>query len=181
MVLFEYEGQTYYNLPNFLKHQTINRPTQTTFPTLELDGVTLLTEYSLSVHAQLSANKKEEKRKEEKRKEEKDDFVMTYSRECPKLPQIRTLTDSRKKAIGLFKKTYTLKDFEEVCRIANTCDFLLGVNDRGWKADFDFLIKVNNAVKVLEGKYSNNAKSQTNNTYKDNTGQYSNLSSFYSN
>ena len=45
--------------------------------------------------------------------------------------------------------------------------FYYGVNDRGWKADFDFLIKVNNAVKVLEGKYSNNNanKARTNNPF----------------
>ena len=53
------------------------------------------------------------------------DYIDTYSRECFKLPQIKTVTDSRKKAIGLFGKTYTLKDWEEVCKIANNCDFLL--------------------------------------------------------
>ena len=67
-----------------------------------------------------------EKEKEiEKDKKNVDDFVAIYSRECFNLPKIRTVTDSRKKAIGLFKKTYTLKDWEEICRIANTCDFLL--------------------------------------------------------
>ena len=58
-------------------------------------------------------------------KETVADYIGTYSRECFKLPQIKIVTDSRKKAIGLFKKTYTLKDWEEVCKIANNCDFLL--------------------------------------------------------
>lgn len=35
VVLFKYDGQTYYNLPNFLKHQTINKPTKSTFPHVE--------------------------------------------------------------------------------------------------------------------------------------------------
>ncbi len=129
VILYEYEGQKYYNLPNFLKHQTINRPTQTTFPTLNLENITLLTEDSLSAHTQLSAKRKEEKRKEEeiedKGKEDIVDYIDTYSRECFNFPKIKTVTDSRKKAIGLFKKTYTLKDWEEVCKIANNCDFLL--------------------------------------------------------
>lgn len=54
-----------------------------------------------------------------------DDFVATYTLHCPNLPQIRTVTDSRKKAIGNFKKTYTLKDWEEVCKKASESDFLL--------------------------------------------------------
>ena len=40
--------------------------------------------------------------------------------------------------------------------IKKICDssFCNGENDRGWKADFDFLIKPDTATKVLEGKYS---------------------------
>jgi hypothetical protein len=42
VVLFRYDGQTYYNLPNFLKHQTINKPTKSTFPHIDDKGVELL-------------------------------------------------------------------------------------------------------------------------------------------
>lgn len=42
VVLYKYEEQTYYYLPNFLKHQTINKPTETDFPRLETNGVVLL-------------------------------------------------------------------------------------------------------------------------------------------
>ena len=35
VVLFKYDVQTYYNLPNFLRHQTINKPTKSTFPHIE--------------------------------------------------------------------------------------------------------------------------------------------------
>jgi hypothetical protein len=42
---------------------------------------------------------------------------------------------------------------EAVCKAAAT-PFCLGLNDRGWKADFDWLIANDtNAAKVLEGKY----------------------------
>ena len=59
------------------------------------------------------------------RKNKVNDFIDTYSQKCPKLPQIRTITDSRKRAITLFSKTYTLKDWEEVCEKASESDFLL--------------------------------------------------------
>ena len=84
-----------------------------------------------------------------------DPFVDIFNRECLKLPKIRTLTDKRKTKIKTFLKTFSLNDWSEICKIANANNFLSGTNDRGWKADFDFLINVNNAVKVLEGKYGN--------------------------
>lgn len=31
----------------------------------------------------------------------------------------------------------------------------MGKNDRGWKADFDFLMRVDKATSILEGKYEN--------------------------
>lgn len=35
------------------------------------------------------------------------------------------------------------------------CPFLLGVNQRGWRADFGFLTNAGNVQKFLEGKYEN--------------------------
>lgn len=32
IVLFKYDEQAYYYIPNFLKYQTINKPTKSTFP-----------------------------------------------------------------------------------------------------------------------------------------------------
>ena len=32
--------------------------------------------------------------------------------------------------------------------------FWYGENDRGWKADFDFIIKTDKAIGILEGKYN---------------------------
>lgn len=63
------------------------------------------------------------------------------------------LTDKRKDNIRKFLKEYTLQDFEKVCTLANQNEFLTGKNDRNWKADFDFLIRVDKATNILEGKY----------------------------
>ena len=46
----------------------------------------------------------------------------------------------------------------EVIKQAAKSDFLNGRNDRGWIADFDWLMRPNNFVKVLEGNYNNNDK-----------------------
>jgi len=42
IALYEMSGQTYYMLPNFLKHQTINKPTKSMFPSINDDGVVVL-------------------------------------------------------------------------------------------------------------------------------------------
>lgn len=97
-------------------------------------------------------NKKEVKEKEEKRVRIKN----IYNSICTKLPQIQKITEKREKAIDKFIKEFTEEQFEQICNIANSTDFLIGKNDRKWKADFDFLMRVDKATSVLEGKYSSN-------------------------
>ena len=89
-------------------------------------------------------------------------YVDKYHQRCTKLPKLRVLTDKRKGYIKTFTKTFTLEQFEEICDKANRSDFLTGKNDRGWKADFDFLLRIDKATAILEGgKYAN--KNENNN------------------
>ena len=53
-------------------------------------------------------------------------------------------------------KQYFNEDYEEwnkfLRRIAKI-PFLWGENDRGWKADFNWVLNENNYAKIIEGKY----------------------------
>ena len=80
-------------------------------------------------------------------------FVDTYNTQCFNLSSVLKVTDKRKKAIASFLKQLTFEDFENACIKANNNPFLTGKNDRGWKADFDFIIKPDNAAKIIEGSY----------------------------
>lgn len=94
----------------------------------------------------------------EKIKREKKDYQQIadmYHTLCPSFPKIRSLSDSRKKAIKARMNTYTLDDFQTLFRNAEASSFLKGQNDRNWTADFDWLINGANMTKVLEGKYQN--------------------------
>ena len=71
------------------------------------------------------------------------------------MPQVQKLTDKRNTAIDKFVKEFTEEQFEQICRIANSTDFLIGKNDKGWKADFDFLMRIDKATNIIEGKYNN--------------------------
>lgn len=104
-----------------------------------------------------NANKvKENKENKNKEKENKRNKIKEiYNTICTNLPQVQKLTDKRNQAIDKFIKEFTEEQFKEICEIANSTDFLLGKNDRGWKADFDFLMRVDKSTGILEGKYNN--------------------------
>lgn len=96
----------------------------------------------------------------EKEKEKIDcqQIADLYNTICVSFPSIRTLSDSRKKAIKARLNTYTLDDFKTVFQNAEASSFLKGGNDRNWIANFDWLIKDANMAKVLEGNYANKPK-----------------------
>lgn len=81
-------------------------------------------------------------------------FADTYNSICTNLPKVKIMTESRKTAVKAYLKMLTPDSFEDVCQKTNRSSFLCGKNGQSWKADFDFIIKVKNAVKILEGSYS---------------------------
>lgn len=83
-----------------------------------------------------------------------DLFRETYNSLCRKLPSCRTMPQKRKKAVQNFLKDFTQEQWEEICKAANESEFLTGGNDRGWKANIDFLLRPDKAVKALEGAYT---------------------------
>lgn len=104
---------------------------------------------------QVITNKNIKNNKNEKNVNKYDSVIEIYNFNCPNLPKVQKITDKRKTLINKFLKEYTKEQFIEICRIANNNDFLMGKNDRGWKADFDFLMRVDKATSILEGKYEN--------------------------
>jgi len=78
-----------------------------------------------------------------------------YNNTC-NLTKVRTIGEERKKHIKARWKQYnhTLTTFEELFSKTANSLFLNGKNDRGWSADFDWLMNENNFAKVLEGKYN---------------------------
>jgi len=100
---------------------------------------------------------KESKVKE--RESEKDVFpsgkiLELWNQLCPH-QKIRGITDKRRS--HLKKRWSEWKDLEyvqELFRKITSSSFCRGENDRGWKADFDWIINNDtNHVKVMEGKY----------------------------
>lgn len=113
----------------------------------------------------INNNIKKEKEEKEKNAEsvsppsfnkQSEDILKLYNDNCTNLPKARQLSVKRHKQISLlFKRGYTLEDFQKVFENAQNSRFLCGENDRNWKANFDWLIIENNFLKALEGYYEN--------------------------
>lgn len=84
-------------------------------------------------------------------------IMMLFNEICVSFPRLKSMSESRKKAIRVRMKHYTLEDFRTLFNKAEASDFLKGRNDRMWTANFDWLIKEANMQKVLEGNYDNPA------------------------
>lgn len=79
-----------------------------------------------------------------------------YNKICISLPSAKLLTEARKKSIkNVLKKKIDIPMFENAFRNAQSSSFLSGENERGWRADFDWILKEANIVKILEGTYDN--------------------------
>lgn len=84
-------------------------------------------------------------------------IVGAFNSICPTLPKVQTIAEHRKRAM----RARWLEDpgrqssewWREYFGIVARSPFLLGSNDRAWRADFDWLLKPSNMVKVSEGKY----------------------------
>ena len=81
-----------------------------------------------------------------------ESIINLYHTLCPKLPAIKALNDRRKKTL---RSWGSMDEMTEVFTKAGKSDFLSGNNDRGWKPNFDWLIKPENRIKVIEGNYDN--------------------------
>ena len=79
---------------------------------------------------------------------------------CISFPKIRNITDARKRLIRARLNQYSLEQIEEVFILAETSDFLKGTNGK-WSANFDWLMKDSNFIKVLEGTYNNKSQPKT--------------------
>lgn len=76
-----------------------------------------------------------------------------YNETCVSFPRLKSMSDSRKKAIKARLNTYTEDDFKTLFEKAEASSFLKGDNNRNWTATFDWLIKDSNMAKVLDGNY----------------------------
>lgn len=93
------------------------------------------------------------------------DVLDLYHEHCTNLPTVKIFTDKRKQKLKTFwlksEKHRELSFYKNYFAHVNQLDFLIGnIDDYGnrqkpWKADFEWLVNIDNLSKVIEGKYNN--------------------------
>ena len=73
-----------------------------------------------------------------------------FNKTCLFFKPCTVITKTRSEKIKKLLKQFSFEDIKEVFEKANKTDFLQGKNDRGWSASFDWLIEIDNFVKVKE-------------------------------
>lgn len=70
-----------------------------------------------------------------------------------------TMTERRRKTIiSRLKNQWWAEHWPEALSRVRGSPFLMGENDRGWKADIDFFIKPDSVNKIIEGSYDNKTR-----------------------
>ena len=70
------------------------------------------------------------------------------------LAKIARITENRRRQIKARIREYQPEDWSTALAAIYNSKFLCGENDRGWKADFDFLLQPKSFVKLIEGAYN---------------------------
>lgn len=84
-------------------------------------------------------------------------IIDLYHELLPQLPKVKMWTDGRNKTLQArwkeSKERQSLEWWQKYFDIVVDSPFLLGENDRKFRADLEWLIQIRNMPKVLEGKY----------------------------
>ena len=94
-----------------------------------------------------------------------EQIVAAWNTECGPLSEVKKLTETRRRKINarIQSDPEFLKTFTVAVQKAARTPFLCGTGDRGWKANFDWMIENDtNAVAVTEGKYDDSKGGLTN-------------------
>lgn len=78
-------------------------------------------------------------------------FVDDYHRLCPMLPRCLALTTKRRRQIAARLHERPREEWQRILTLLAASRFHTGENDRGWRADIDWLIRnAENGLKLLE-------------------------------
>lgn len=86
-----------------------------------------------------------------------NEIISLYHSICVSFHSLRAVSDARKKKIRLLLEKYSLEDFRKVFENAEASSFLKG-SDGGWKASFDWMLKEDKFLNILEGNYAEKGK-----------------------
>lgn len=83
-----------------------------------------------------------------------DELLSFFNTNRGLLPEVKKLSDTRKKRIQTLEKQYGKKSIQIVIEKVRDSSFLQGDNKENWTATFDWIFKPANFLKILEDNYA---------------------------
>lgn len=130
-------------------------------PTSSNQETSALKEYIKCLKKEIEMLKNNNLSEREEKENENFDVINEYKTICVSLPQTIILSPLLKSKIETIKNKYSVEQIKEVFEKAQASDFLKG--SKGFKANFDWLMKDCNFAKVLDGNYDNKSSKQQGN------------------
>ena len=183
--LLSYNGERFIYLPNFTRHQVVNRPNyedlnipkelidkeKERITDLSLNNHGTITDLSLNNHGLYKEEEKEGEyippvvpQGDDRHSEERIDYnalMSTFNSMFEgKLSKATSMTEKRKKAVSARAAEHGKQAIMTVFNHVLQSPFLLGHNDKNWSCDFDWIFRPNNFIKILEGNYDGNRNSK---------------------
>ena len=104
-------------------------------------------------------NKTKENKTEQNENEQNESLaaeaVKKFYCVCVSLPCVQNITPQRRKAVTAAIKQLGDTDISELFRKTAASDWLSGRNNKGWHADFDWILEPSHLVRIMEGNYDN--------------------------
>lgn len=181
--LLSYKGERFIYLPNFTRHQVINKPNyeDLNIPKQLIDKEKCNIHLSITEQSRnttVSFTEQYMTKIEVEREKEYPPYNPPQGGETPsegnesekinynalmdtfnnmfegKLPKVTVMTDKRKKAVRARISEHGKEAIMAVFNNVSQSEFLLGHNNRNWSCDFDWIFKPTNFIKILEGNYN---------------------------
>lgn len=156
---------------NFEKHQVINRPKASKLA--EYFENSAITDESLTSHGRVTDRSLLEGKGREQGTGNGTGNGTSHpvdrlreiwnTQKAPEQPEWRKPKgrDSREKSAGARWLEHTDEEWVSIVQRVAASAFCNGVNDRGWRANPDWLLRPGTSVKILEGAYDNRAQPNT--------------------
>lgn len=163
IIRYDAGGENYIQVVNFKKHQNPHmkeKPSEIPAPPGMEDGLPIKGEEPTEKGKGAEKAPKGGEKPGDKEGQKEEDrtpyakIMALYHEICTSYPKIVAIDGKRRQAVGARWKNYqTIEAFRAVFMKAEASAFMKGTNDKGWKADFDWMMAPTNMAKILEGRY----------------------------
>ena len=89
------------------------------------------------------------------------EIFLFYNQNRNRMQEAKEFSDTRKNNIKARIKKFGIEKVKEVIILSSKSEFLNGRNSQTWKANFDWILKPANFIKIYEGNYQNNEQQST--------------------